>query len=926
MVIMNSRRIPALAVAALSASLALAGLGALAPGAPALGAPSGDAGTPSGAAVGAVTAPVDAPANPGAPRPYFPADVTRIPATDSLPDLFAFFGRGADPNHDGRVDTAAEWPARASELSDLMQYYLYGYKHPTPESGSVFGQETVPAVTTINFSAVFDSKTFTIALPQGSYTLDFSTFTLYPVLDFVAQAAYTAPAGFDGWAAGDSWSTPSHQRLLTTTPAHQRTVVTVTDPGAPGKTTATIRLDGFEVPQQGVDTDLPGPYPAVLVVGGLSTEQVTTLKRNGYAYISMNTGSVYSDGANNPHTGAYNELYPYRAGSYEYDSGTLMGWAWGISRIVDAMRNDATGADRYHLAWNRTAVTGVSRNGKAAALAAAFDPRIAIAAPSDPGGGGLTGFRDLTEAQLFTYNTPAGQDQIYSRNETVQRAIGNGSESAWFSSKAQDFLPDKADHAPFDLHAVAALVAPRPFILWTGEAQQAWLGSPSSVLSMQAASQAYELLGAGGNIAWVVRDAQHANQDRDLPDLIGIMDRTFGRSPTLTRRHLDTLATADGSAIDGSGVIYPEATFRSIADMTRNPYDLENSLVRWSRPGKDTLWSEDTYLTAGMPRLLTFHTDAREVALALPGGRRLTAPARHGVATFLLPAEAVRAGRYVAETRGGTKAHRSIELAGLSLRDALRHGLNLSSGSPDGAAVGFTSPVANYGTPTDPVLMTVDGNPITTSVYDDGAHQGYLERYGASLKLSGAPDGPWDGSTSLTFGVRNLRLAALPGFTFGVDVGLTKAQVPNFMGQPTNGFTSAFGERPSWSSDDLQNTPISGNFHGRWPLYPNAAGDTGQRPTSIPSRTAFATTITAADAGPDGVTLRFGTPLNRREFGLGLNLPAGWTIAWSTDATSVRITYGRTLPRHWAVQVIVFRAVDAAGNMIGGPQLLTARG
>src|SRR5262249_1172457 len=162
----------------------------------------------------------------------------------------------------------------------------------------------------------------------------------------------------------------------------------------------------------------------VLVVGTLPAQQVLTLKRNGYAYIAMDTASVYSDGGNNPHTGAYNELYPYQAGTYAYDSGTLMGWAWGISRIVDAMPNDTRGANLFTRPWDRTAAPGVPRNGKAAALAAAFDSRIAIAAPSDPGGGGLTGFRDLTEGQLFTYNVPNGFDQIYSRNETVQRAIG----------------------------------------------------------------------------------------------------------------------------------------------------------------------------------------------------------------------------------------------------------------------------------------------------------------------------------------------------------------------------------------------------------------------------------------------------------------------------------------------------------------------
>src|SRR5689334_15937240 len=50
-----------------------------------------------------------------APRAYFPSDVTKIPATTSLPDLFAFFG----PHPGVRVTHASQWPARAAELSDL---------------------------------------------------------------------------------------------------------------------------------------------------------------------------------------------------------------------------------------------------------------------------------------------------------------------------------------------------------------------------------------------------------------------------------------------------------------------------------------------------------------------------------------------------------------------------------------------------------------------------------------------------------------------------------------------------------------------------------------------------------------------------------------------------------------------------------------
>jgi len=862
-----------------------------------------------------------------APRSYFPSDVTQIPPSGSLPDLFTFFGPSASSNPWGRVTRPSDWPARASELSDLMQYYLYGFKHPTPAEGSVFRQVPVPAKTIVNFGAVFSFSTFSVELPAGSFNIDFSSFTITPVMSFVATQAFTAPAGFQSWAVGDTWQTPAHASLLTVIPATTQIVIDITDPGAAGSTTATMTLDDFQVPKQGVDTDIAGPYPSVLVVGGLSAEQVATLKANGYGYIAMDTASVYSDfsGNTNPHTGAYNELYPYQAGVYEFDSGALMGWAWGISRIVDAIKNDAAGANQFNLDWTATAVTGVSRNGKAAALAGAFDERIAITAPSDPGGGGLTGFRNRTEAAMFTYNVPVGANQIYSLNELCQRAIQNPSESAWFTSKAMDFVPSLSDHSPFDLHAVAALVAPRPFILWTGEAQQSWLGSPSSVLSLQAAKELYEFIGAGDNIAWIVRDAQHANQDRDLPDLIAIMDKTFGRSQTLTRRFSASLAGASNAALDGSGVIYPDKTFDSIASMTRNPYDIENYLVQWSRPGKHTLWSEDTFVTEGMPRVLTFHTDARHVDLTLPDGRRMRRPAPRGVATFSLGPDQAQTGRYVAQTRGDDRDRKRIELAGFSLSDALRHGLNLTSGVPSGMAVGFASPLANWGSADDPIQLYVNGGLITASISDDGS-MGYIERFGARLTIPGAPAGPWDGSVLFQFSVKNVKFQAVPGFTFAVDLRLTKATVPNFFGQPVNGFTSTFAETPTWASQDLQNTPVSGNFNGRWPMFPNSVDDTGARPVSVPGTTAFSTTISVTDASATGVTLSFSQPLNPGEFGVGLDAVSSWTTQWAPDNASVRIVYGSPVGRREDVTVIVFRAVDAAGNMIGGPERLVAEG
>jgi hypothetical protein len=80
-----------------------------------------------------------------------------------------------------------------------------------------------------------------------------------------------------------------------------------------------------------------------------------------------------------------------------------------------------------------------------------------------------------------------------------------------------------------------------------------------------------------------------------------------------------------------------------------------------------------------------------------------------------------------------------------------------------------------------------------------------------------------------------------------------------------------------------------------------------------------------SDSSSDGVTLRFSEALNPNEFGVGLSATGSWTTQWATDNTSVRIAYGTPVASGTAVSVIVFRAVDTAGNMIGGPVQLTAQ-
>ena len=57
--------------------------------------------------------------------------------------------------------------------------------------------------------------------------------------------------------------------------------------------------------------------------------------RRGYALIVMESTKIASDDI--MHRGAFYELYPYGTDSAE-QTGVLMAWAWGASKVLDAVR------------------------------------------------------------------------------------------------------------------------------------------------------------------------------------------------------------------------------------------------------------------------------------------------------------------------------------------------------------------------------------------------------------------------------------------------------------------------------------------------------------------------------------------------------------------------------------------------------------
>ena len=129
-----------------------------------------------------------------------------------------------------------------------------------------------------------------------------------------------------------------------------------------------------------------GPFPAVVVVGGLGADTATILG-SGAAIISYNPMAVGQEGtARSNKQGAFYTIY----GSTS-STGLLVAWAWGVSRIIDVIEQSGGSV----LKADAVGVTGCSRFGKGAFAAGAFDERIALTMPIESGSAGVPILRGI---------------------------------------------------------------------------------------------------------------------------------------------------------------------------------------------------------------------------------------------------------------------------------------------------------------------------------------------------------------------------------------------------------------------------------------------------------------------------------------------------------------------------------------------------
>ncbi len=231
--------------------------------------------------------------------------------------------------------------------------------------------------------------------------------------------------------------------------------------------------------------DGSGPFP-VLIGSGWAP----ALIRRGYISCSYNESVDVV--TNLP------QLYP------TFEFATMGQRAWTAQLVVDYLLT------LPQVDAKRIAITGYSRGGKMATIAAALDERIAAVIAGSTGVGGILAWRNSGE-----------------------RGNGEGLESTtrmfplWFTPRLRYFAGHE-DRLPIDANLLVALVAPRPCLMEYGlndEVSNTW----GSEQTWQSAEKVYQLLGRADGLGILRLPGFHGANDQEI--CLDWLDIQFGRSP-----------------------------------------------------------------------------------------------------------------------------------------------------------------------------------------------------------------------------------------------------------------------------------------------------------------------------------------------------------------------------------------------------------
>ncbi|WP_263354945.1 alpha/beta hydrolase family protein [Acidicapsa acidisoli] len=254
---------------------------------------------------------------------------------------------------------------------------------------------------------------------------------------------------------------------------------------------ATLRL-------QLIIPDGKGPFPVFLTNHSRKFPWLYTAVRRGYIGCYYAANDPAYGGGDSDDSDRYIEIYP------EYDFSCIARWAWSASRAVDYLLTLS------EVDTNKIALAGHSRHGKQSLLAAAFDERISALILSS----GNTG-----ESDPWRYTT-----DIFA-NESLERITGVFPH--WFHPRLR-FFAGREDKLPVDQNMLAALVAPRGLLMYSGYAESE--GNPFGYeQAYRSIRRVYSLLGHEDKLCLNLRDGEHPTAVSDLEQYLDFLDSIFNQ-------------------------------------------------------------------------------------------------------------------------------------------------------------------------------------------------------------------------------------------------------------------------------------------------------------------------------------------------------------------------------------------------------------
>ena len=215
--------------------------------------------------------------------------------------------------------------------------------------------------------------------------------------------------------------------------------------------------------------DINGPRPVYWL-------PVDDIVSRGFAVAAYCNQDVAEDwrGTDVATTGVFKVFGPQNLlGRKPTEWGIISAWAWGMSRVLDWVETEPL------LDAKRAAAVGLSRNGKTALVAGAFDTRFALTVSCCSGCSGAK----LNHIELWE------SEHI----KDIMIAV------KWFCPNYAKYVDGEWGMA-FDQHWLLALVAPR--LLYVSSAtEDAWAGPRGEFAALELASPVWRLYGKPGLIA-----------------------------------------------------------------------------------------------------------------------------------------------------------------------------------------------------------------------------------------------------------------------------------------------------------------------------------------------------------------------------------------------------------------------------------------